>query len=258
MLISCAHLRSVYKSTPGADFSAELLLTQPVVILSVAVFALEVKGRIYFSNCLLFIFLVFSRSLLSVALQIPLHQPCFPSSTHIPVSMASLPRSHGFPHGFSHSPTVSPADSLHGPRNPRPRSSGSLAEIPTVSPASRPGTLHGPSPTARQIRRSHRVSRPPTPQRIPSPSPCDYCHHELLNRQHGLLYLPHVSAWLFGSLLWFILTSGFSTVPLLCLVSNLTLISQYTNNPSKPIQNELSQIRTQLESIIHEKTQFII
>ena len=87
--ISWTQSLGVYKSTPRADFSAELLLTQPAVNP-----VLWFRSRINEQTIFLIVYCLFSRSRLPVLTSppAPVRIPVF---DHSPVPTAALPRFHG-------------------------------------------------------------------------------------------------------------------------------------------------------------------
>ena len=213
MRISWTQSHGVYKSTPRADFSAELLLTQPPVNQVFWFRSLAVKKEFIFLIIDLFVSLVFSRSRLPV-FSSPPAPVRFPEFDHSPVPTVFLPRFRG---SSTKSPTVSPADSLHGPCIPRPLS----PENPTAPPTSRPRILHGPSPWRDRFASFPSFLSTDVPKNPEFLSLC-YCASAIIKSPTGFCICLSSTAWLFGSLLWFVPPSGFSPEPYLCLITIIT------------------------------------
>ena len=139
MLISCTQSRGVYKGTARADFSAELLLTQPTV------------NRVFWFRSLALIPTIF---LIVYLFVLPCVLPQPPPCARISSSSSpdSCPQPLTCSHGSFHGSTVFPAQ-FHGP-----------SFAPTLrSPRSRSTARHSP------VSRASLHLTPP--RRIPSPSP---------------------------------------------------------------------------------------
>ena len=157
MLISWLQSCGVYKAPPKADFSAELLLTQPAVNQVLWFRALALR-KSYFSNCLL----LFFPCVLPQPSPYVLQSGFWNSTTHLFPQQSS--------HGSTDPPVISHGStvfllSFHGPCIPRP----SALEDSTVPPS--PPTPHSPrsrstfhSPVSRA---SQHLTPPENPESLP-------------------------------------------------------------------------------------------
>ena len=139
MLISCMQSRGVYKGTARADFSAELLLTQPAVKLAIKEFVLAVLSRSIFLIIYFFLPCVLPQSF----------SLCVPQSS----APARFPTSH-LPHGLP--PTA-------------PRIPTNFSTVPrSLLPRSFPGYSHGPSFASTPLfPRSQSTTSPRNPKSLP-------------------------------------------------------------------------------------------